>query len=76
MHCVIRPLTVHQDHELFTFCSDQLLADFTVSMNTTRVVVITYSSVDRVIRQIDHISRPNPHLHKCHLLQESLSSSV
>ena len=49
----------------------QLLADFTVSLNATRVVVITYSSVDRVIRQIDHVSRPNPHLHKCHLLQAS-----
>ena len=34
----------------------QLLADFTVSSNSTRVVVITYSSVDRVLRQVDHIS--------------------
>ena len=51
---------------LFVF---QLLADFTVSLNTTRVVVITYSSVDRVIRQIDHISRPGPQFHKCHLLE-------
>ena len=48
-----------------------MLADFTVSLNATRVVVITYSSVDRVVRQIDHVSRPNPHLHKCHLLQAS-----
>ena len=40
----------------------QLLADFTVSSNSTRVVVITYSSVDRVLRQVDHIT-PNgfPH---------------
>ena len=31
----------------------QLLADFTVSYNTTRVVIITYSSVDRVITQVN-----------------------
>ena len=30
----------------------KLLADFTVSHNTTRVVVITYSSVNQVIRQV------------------------
>ena len=34
----------------------KLLADFTVSSNATRVVVITYSSVDRVLRQVDHIT--------------------
>jgi hypothetical protein len=56
---------------LFIF---QLLADFTVSINTTRVVIITYSSVDRVIRQVDHMTQPNPNLHKCLLLEEEIPS--
>ena len=56
---------------LFLF---QLLADFTVSINTTRVVVITYSSVDRVIRQVDHMTQPNPNFHKCILLEEEIPS--
>ncbi len=47
----------------------KLLADFTVSANTTRVAVITYSSVDRVTRQIDQISRPADENHKCRLLE-------
>lgn len=50
----------------------QLLADFTVSFNTTRVVVVTYSSKDQVIRQVDHISSPSPHFQKCFLLDEEI----
>jgi hypothetical protein len=56
----------------------QLLADFTVSSNSTRVVVITYSSVDRVLRQIDHISpslsksRSEDAIHKCRLLDSEI----
>ena len=41
---------------IFFLLSLKLLADFTVSSNATRVVVITYSSVDRVLRQVDHIT--------------------
>ena len=41
---------------IFSLLSVKLLADFTVSSNATRVVVITYSSVDRVLRQVDHIT--------------------
>ena len=43
-----------------------------MSINTTRVVVITYSSVDRVIRQVDHMTRPNPSFHKCLLLEDEI----
>ncbi|TRY75103.1 hypothetical protein TCAL_09357 [Tigriopus californicus] len=50
----------------------KLLADFTVSFNTTRVVVVTYSSVDQVIRQVDHISSPSPLFQKCFLLDEEI----
>lgn len=50
----------------------KLLADFTVSFNTTRVVVVTYSSKDQVIRQVDHISSPSPHFQKCFLLDEEI----
>lgn len=52
------------------------MADFTVSSNSTRVVVITYSSVDRVLRQIDHIT-PGPSvkfIHKCRLLDSEIPS--
>eukprot|EP00095_Tigriopus_kingsejongensis_P000543 maker-scaffold212_size255419-snap-gene-0.10 protein:Tk00543 transcript:maker-scaffold212_size255419-snap-gene-0.10-mRNA-1 annotation:"hypothetical protein BRAFLDRAFT_103549" len=50
----------------------KLLADFTVSFNTTRVVVVTYSSVEQVIRQVDHISSPSPNFHKCFLVEEEI----
>ena len=50
----------------------KLLADFTVSYNTTRVVVITYSSVNQVIRQVDHMTRPSPGQHKCRLFEEEI----
>ena len=50
----------------------KLLADFTVSHNTTRVVVITYSSVNQVIRQIDHMSYPDAEQHKCKLFEEEI----
>ena len=50
----------------------KLLADFTVSYNTTRVVVVTYSSVNQVIRQVDHMTRPSPGQHKCRLFEEEI----
>ena len=50
----------------------KLLADFTVSHNTTRVVVITYSSVNQVIRQVDHMSFPDTKKHKCKLFEEEI----
>ena len=52
----------------------KLLADFTVSYNTTRVVVITYSSVNQVIRQVDHMTRPDLEQHKCKLFEEEIAS--
>ena len=51
----------------------KLLADFTVSHNTTRVVVITYSSVNQVIRQVDHMSTPDIDKHKCTLFEKEIS---
>ncbi len=50
----------------------KLLADFTVSVNTTRVVIITYSSVDRVTRQVDQVSLPSEAHHKCRLLEREI----
>lgn len=50
----------------------QLLADFTVSVNETRVVIITYSSVDRVLRQVDHMTQPSNDYHKCLLIEEQI----
>ncbi|KAA0191146.1 hypothetical protein HAZT_HAZT002267 [Hyalella azteca] len=47
----------------------KLLADFTVSYNQTRVAVITFSSQDRVKVEVDHVSSPHPHNHKCVLLE-------
>ena len=54
-----------------------------MSSNSTRVVVITYSSVDRVLRQVDHIT-PNGDtsdvkyddiaVHKCRLLDAEIPS--
>ncbi len=49
-----------------------MLADFTVSTDTTRVVIITYSSVDRVTRQVDQISSPGEEHHKCRLLETEI----
>ena len=50
----------------------KLLADFTVDQDTTRVSVITFSSPSRVVRHIDHMTRPRDTQHKCSLLQEEL----
>ena len=52
----------------------KLLADFTVSYETTRVVVITYSSVNQVIKQVDHMTRPDVNQHKCKLFEEEIAS--
>ncbi len=48
------------------------MADFTVSVNETRVVIITYSSVDRVLRQVDHMTQPSNGYHKCLLIEEQI----
>ena len=53
----------------------KLLADFTVSHNTTRVVVITYSSVSQVMKQVDHITRPDVNQHKCKLFEDEMVST-
>ncbi|KAK2187132.1 hypothetical protein NP493_177g01053 [Ridgeia piscesae] len=50
----------------------KLLADFTVDRNTTRVCVVTFSSRSRVVKHIDHLSRPDDEHHKCSLLEEEL----
>lgn len=50
----------------------KLLADFTVSLNATRVAIVTFSSVDRVLAQVDHVSQPSSSNHKCKLLQDQL----
>lgn len=50
----------------------KLLADFTVEYNATRVSVITYSSRNRVVKHIDHVSMVSVHNHKCSLFDEQL----
>ncbi|KAK7501166.1 hypothetical protein BaRGS_00007651, partial [Batillaria attramentaria] len=50
----------------------KLLADFTVDLNTTRVAVITFSSREKVVRQVDHLTRPGRDKHKCSLLVEEI----
>ena len=52
----------------------KLLADFTVSLNTTRVVVITYSSVNQVMKQVDYMTQPDITQHKCKLFEDEISS--
>lgn len=52
----------------------KLLADFTVAIDATRVVVITFSSSHRVVANVDQVSVPNPNKHKCSLLNEELPS--
>ncbi|XP_071447796.1 sushi, von Willebrand factor type A, EGF and pentraxin domain-containing protein 1-like [Hetaerina americana] len=50
----------------------KLLSDFTVSNNAVRVALVTFSSRNRVIRHIDHLS-PHSSRHKnnkCNLMQE------
>jgi hypothetical protein len=63
----------------------KLLADFTVSADAARVAVVTFSSKNRVVRHIDHVSRlgltghrelsadggGDPR-HKCRLLEQEL----
>ncbi|XP_012938062.1 sushi, von Willebrand factor type A, EGF and pentraxin domain-containing protein 1 [Aplysia californica] len=50
-----------------------LLADFTVDVNTTRVSVITFSSPHKIFRHIDYLSRPDSENHKCRLLNEDIT---
>ena len=50
----------------------KLLADFTVDVNTTRVAVITFSSREKVVRQVDHLTSPHRDNHKCSLLVEEV----
>ncbi|XP_046385384.1 sushi, von Willebrand factor type A, EGF and pentraxin domain-containing protein 1-like isoform X2 [Ischnura elegans] len=50
----------------------KLLSDFTVSSNAVRVALVTFSSRNRVIRHIDHLSPQSSRQrnHKCSLMQE------
>lgn len=50
----------------------KLLADFTVEYNATRVSVITFSSRNRVVKHIDHVSIISVQNHKCSLFDEQL----
>lgn len=50
----------------------KLLADFTVEYNATRVSVITFSSRNRVVKHIDHVSDVHVNNHKCSLFEEQL----
>ncbi|KAK4305073.1 hypothetical protein Pmani_023017 [Petrolisthes manimaculis] len=50
----------------------KLLADFAVSYNQTRVAVITFSSKNKVIRHIDHVTQASQDNHKCSLLEQEL----
>ncbi|KAL8570683.1 hypothetical protein ACOMHN_039118 [Nucella lapillus] len=50
----------------------KLLADFTVDLNTTRVAIVTFSSREKVVRQVDHLTRPHRDHHKCSLLTEEI----
>ncbi|XP_076046526.1 sushi, von Willebrand factor type A, EGF and pentraxin domain-containing protein 1-like [Oratosquilla oratoria] len=50
----------------------KLLADFTVSYNETRVAVVTFSSKNKVIRHIDHVTQASIYNHKCRLLDLQL----
>ena len=43
-----------------------------MSVNRTRVAVVTYSSVDRVMAQIDHVSAADAANHKCNLLERQI----
>lgn len=51
----------------------KLLADFTVSLDATRVALVTFSSKKRVLREVDHITRPTDTNHKCLLLNTQLA---
>ena len=50
----------------------KLLADFTVSTEAARVSVITFSSKNRVVRHIDHMTFATVDKHKCWLLDQEL----
>ncbi|ESO92606.1 hypothetical protein LOTGIDRAFT_233055 [Lottia gigantea] len=50
----------------------KLLADFTVDVNATRVSVITFSSRGKVIRHVDHLTKPKASNQKCGLLADEM----
>jgi CUB/sushi domain-containing protein len=57
----------------------KLLADFTVSSDAARVAVVTFSSKNRVVRHIDHLTTNKvasasmmSEPHKCFLLEQEL----
>ncbi|XP_035901734.1 sushi, von Willebrand factor type A, EGF and pentraxin domain-containing protein 1-like [Anopheles stephensi] len=52
----------------------KLLAGFDVSVNRTRIAVVTFSSRKKVIRHVDQVSRPVPENDKCLLLNYQLPS--
>lgn len=50
----------------------KLLADFTVEYDATRVALVTFSSRNRVVKHVDHVSSPTEENHKCALLENQL----
>ncbi|XP_035698610.1 sushi, von Willebrand factor type A, EGF and pentraxin domain-containing protein 1-like [Branchiostoma floridae] len=50
----------------------KLLADFTLAENAARVAIVTFSSRNKVVNHVDHLSKPSYHKHKCSLLEEEL----
>ncbi|XP_077500331.1 sushi, von Willebrand factor type A, EGF and pentraxin domain-containing protein 1-like isoform X2 [Amblyomma americanum] len=52
----------------------KLLADFTVSYDRARVALVTFSSKQKVVREVDHITRPSTGNHKCALHNRQLAA--
>lgn len=50
----------------------KLLADFTVSFERTRVALVTFSSKQKVVREVDQITAPSTANHKCALQNSQL----
>lgn len=50
----------------------KLLADFTVSVDMTRVALVTFSSKTKVVREVDQITKPSADNHKCSLQNDHL----
>ncbi|XP_031635123.1 sushi, von Willebrand factor type A, EGF and pentraxin domain-containing protein 1-like isoform X2 [Contarinia nasturtii] len=46
----------------------KFLSDFNVSFNYTRVSIVTFSSQEKIVRHVDHISEADPENDKCKLL--------
>uniref|UniRef100_A0A182NDP0 Sushi, von Willebrand factor type A, EGF and pentraxin domain-containing protein 1 n=1 Tax=Anopheles dirus TaxID=7168 RepID=A0A182NDP0_9DIPT len=52
----------------------KLLTGFDVSVNRTRIAVVTFSSRKSIVRHVDHVSEPLPANDKCVLLNYQLPS--